>query len=524
MKRLPACRMHISSAGSGSSDDRWMTSEEIPCAVRSGTARKGTAAPPATRPLPRAHSAAGGSGRPVDRLHGLAAVLALVSLVGCSGGITLAGEGADARADIADVSGDFEHDEARPACGNGLTEPGEECDGEAPRACPTNCGTIGGQSCVACLWGPCDPPDEECNGRDDDCDDGTDEDFECPAGTAAPCFAADCGWHSCSSACAWGPCTARSPERCNDADDDCDGRTDESQWCWVNPKPTGIGFEDAWAAAENDVWAVGWNGGIARWDGWSWSPMCSGTQADLEAVWGASPDDVWIGTWPGHFLRWNGTEFAAYELGARVLVTGIWGAGPADIWAVWGGDGSGEDRGGVWHWDGSVWASVLGPVDQSLLAVWGRSAADVWAVGTSTTAYHWDGGAWTLSTTDAEEHSLLTAVWGAAPGDVWAVGRHWNSSGIDEGRLLHWDGTAWSRSRGEWWGLSDVVGYASNDVWAVGDSARIWHWDGSVWLQHEGGVQRSRNTLTTYGVKRRLPSGFLHDDRGVATRGTSAGR
>ncbi len=118
-------------------------------------------------------------------------------------------------------------------CGDGTVWIGvEECDGDAPRGCTTACGTIGGQACGwDCAWAPCEPPLEICNGIDDDCDGTPDEDFPCRPGATIDCRT------TCGSA-GSGACTAEClrpdgidcvppEESCNGVDDDCDGGTDE---------------------------------------------------------------------------------------------------------------------------------------------------------------------------------------------------------------------------------------------------------------------------------------------------------
>jgi hypothetical protein len=82
-------------------------------------------------------------------------------------------------------------------------------------------------------WTACDAPEpaaEVCNGRDDDCDGGTDEQAAPPA---EPCVrttaAGTCaGAWVCDGAAGW-RCTAATPtaEVCDYADNDCDGATDE---------------------------------------------------------------------------------------------------------------------------------------------------------------------------------------------------------------------------------------------------------------------------------------------------------
>jgi cysteine-rich repeat protein len=62
------------------------------------------------------------------------------------------------------------------SCGDGWVRTDEEaCDGDPARECPTSCGSTGLQECVECAWADCTPPEEICNGVDDDCDELTDE-------------------------------------------------------------------------------------------------------------------------------------------------------------------------------------------------------------------------------------------------------------------------------------------------------------------------------------------------------------
>lgn len=81
---------------------------------------------------------------------------------------------ADGRVDCADP------DCASPACavcGNGLVEPGEDCEPGTMSPCTTTCGSTGVRSCDGfCRWLlVCEPSGETCNDADDDCDGYADE-------------------------------------------------------------------------------------------------------------------------------------------------------------------------------------------------------------------------------------------------------------------------------------------------------------------------------------------------------------
>ena len=118
-------------------------------------------------------------------------------------------------------------------------------------------GTQGVGPCVAgvtiCLhgkWGECNgeviPSTETCDNKDNDCDGSTDELLtqSCYSGTSGTQAVGECkaGSETCSAG-AWGKCTGEvipTAEACDNKDNDCDGKTDESlsQYCYTGASGT----------------------------------------------------------------------------------------------------------------------------------------------------------------------------------------------------------------------------------------------------------------------------------------------
>jgi len=126
-------------------------------------------------------------------------------------------------------SEDFEIDWDVPAtCGNGVVEPpDEDCDGDEPGTCTTECGTEGASECIGCRWVCFPPPDNNCNGVDEDCDTIPDDGYvpthTCGTGVCENDSSCVDGTETCD------PLPPRSSDdlTCDGLDDDCDGATDD---------------------------------------------------------------------------------------------------------------------------------------------------------------------------------------------------------------------------------------------------------------------------------------------------------
>ena len=251
---------------------------------------------------------------------------------------------------------------------------------------------------------------------------------------------------------------------------------DANGWCRPDPlraaPPRGEKdtLAGVWAAAPNDVHAVGLSGTAYHFDGVRWSARGTGERI-LRHVHGVASDAVWLVGGRTAFF-WNGKELVRHHVPVRGELCGVHTLSRNEAWAV----SSGGDTA---HFDGHSWKRVDAPYHGWLLAVWGASPSDYWAGGgsmggpDSEHALHWDGRKWTRVKLPAQV--TIEALSGTGPNDVWAVGS-W-------GRLLHYDGKRWKKyDSPAWRGLGGVWALARNDVWAVGEEGMVLHYDGKAWV------------------------------------------
>lgn len=188
---------------------------------------------------------------------------------------------------------------------------------------------------------------------------------------------------------------------------------------------------------------------------------------------------------------------AAFDTSTAGSLSGVWGSGPDDVYVV-GGD---EDRGEIWHYDGSGWSMTEMPSVGLLVWVFGFGPDDVYSVGVGGGAVHWDGNAWEVLTTDTTTD--LWGIWGASPTDLWVVGGDPNAG---DPLILHYDGATFTpvplpseeNDRGAH-SLFKVFGLGG-EVWAVGQYGLIVSNDGSGFVQQPTGPVAAEDFVSLWGT------------------------
>ncbi|MEM9490285.1 MAG: hypothetical protein AAGC55_14160, partial [Myxococcota bacterium] len=283
---------------------------------------------------------------------------------------------------------------------------------------------------------------------------------------------------------------------CEVGADDLDGAPD-----------TRAGLLDVWGTAADNVYAVGGDSLLLRYDGKTWTHD-SELRLDnvLTGVWGTSEHDIYVAGLSDGRLFHLGIEWRE----EYVVDDPPAGDPPApelrDVWSL------DEDRvvavgsaGTILARQDDEWRRIADiPSNIEFRAVWlGRAGDDSHgvAVGDRCQIYHHTGDdlgtGWTPNANqscppiercspDSSTSSDLLGVWGRGPNDVFAVGTR--------GTILHYDGICWTRMTVDSDPMIDlrrlrgVWGDTSGPVFAVGnisdqdrDGGALLRLDGDIW-------------------------------------------
>ncbi len=256
---------------------------------------------------------------------------------------------------------------------------------------------------------------------------------------------------------------------CN-ASGSCDARVcSPSGWCWENPYPFGNELWGAWAAGPGDVWAVGSDSTLLRWDGKGWALYRQDAANGFNAIHGNRWDNAYAVGYGGQVAHWNGSSWSAESVPSGQSLWGVWVAPNGTAWAAGVSTLYRRQSNGTWADDhppdpGATWESVAGASD-----------TDVWAVADDAIA-HRDGGTWQsvpFTFPSSCTNCTLWFIWGPGDGTYYTSGQG--------GALGYYDGASWTFSApfgGDT--ITSIFGSGPGDVWAVGNMS-VWHKEGASW-------------------------------------------
>jgi hypothetical protein len=221
-------------------------------------------------------------------------------------------------------------------------------------------------------------------------------------------------------------------------------------WATPTASMTTLPLKDLWAAAPNEVIAVGPDGAFHLRDT-TWTRELT---TSLTAVTGRSSSDALVaGT--NTAQHWNGTTWTAVNDGIGSVF---------DLWATPSAYVAVSDK--LWTFDGATWTSSPVAILSSK-GVWVAPSGRVWIAGAGIS--HVDG---TTLSTDISA-GTFSAIWGAGESEVFAAGI---------GEIRHYDGTAWTAMTVPTTNpLTGVWGRASDDVFAVGSTNTVLHYHAGLW-------------------------------------------
>lgn len=215
-------------------------------------------------------------------------------------------------------------------------------------------------------------------------------------------------------------------------------------------EPTDTGVEDplwgVWAAAPDDVWAVGGDALrpadedprplLMHFDGQAWAevplPELDRTPPKaLFKVWGTGPDNVIAVGGRGVLLRYDGSSWSQETVGTGDDLISLWGSGPEEIAVV-----GGRSGGVLSRWDGDTWQTedLLGL--PGLNGIWMSPAGEVQVVGNRGSVARVGAGGFGFERDQSGTLLVLHAVWSAPGGPLFAVGGSLDMAPPYEGVVL----------------------------------------------------------------------------------------
>lgn len=244
-------------------------------------------------------------------------------------------------------------------------------------------------------------------------------------------------------------------------------------------------FEDVWAGAANEVWAVGYDstnkGRVVKWDGTRFSDQAvSGNWGNvaLHAISGLSATDAYAVGDDAVLLHLDNQGWIEWEYNPALQIDwlAVHASSPTNVWLA------GWER--VRRYNPSTGSGTTETLSGFgiINGVFTFSSTEGWTVGA--TARHRTSTGWTLVPTGTT--GVLNAVWGAATNDVWVGGPN--------GFIARWNGTSFTPvPSGTTATVVSITGRSANDVYFGFSGGILKHWDGTAMRQITTGIPNTRS-------------------------------
>jgi len=272
--------------------------------------------------------------------------------------------------------------------------------------------------------------------------------------------------------------------------------TDTRRAWTVMPTPDQGGNRALWGASATNVYAAN-NTGILRYNGTSWSQVEAVRWRGMYDVYGTSASNVWAVGENGMILRFNGTTWTAWRFdgtsvtpynlntwdlpGQKITLRSVFPIPGTSMIGIVG------DGGTALVYDGasfSTWSIYNTGNNSAITNVWGTSYFDLYITTADGLLQHFDG--YNLSTvTGVSAPGGMNSVWGTASNNVYAVG--------GGGMLWRYNGSSWSRIRLPTRAtLYTVYGTAANNVFVAGADGALYRYNGTTWTPEKHGVANTQ--------------------------------
>lgn len=190
-------------------------------------------------------------------------------------------------------------------------------------------------------------------------------------------------------------------------------RFDGATW---SPSLSGVGETiGVWVAADGQAFVSG-DGTFWRFDGATWTKVPTGLSEQfnvdrLENVWGSSPTNVYAVGRNGVVLRWDGNALQRLPTGFTAHANFVFGFGTSDLYI--------SDLDGLLRFDGTAWTRMLSLPGVTPTGIWGTSSRNLYIGSAEGDIWRFDGRAWSRI---ASLGSSISQLFGFGPSSVYAAG------------------------------------------------------------------------------------------------------